>query len=424
VTGLPKAKILGGGSGYVWPPTTKRGPFTFPAPTPRQTAAVWIQDTSIPNPPDPFKVAIPTDPGLLGYRTGQKDPLWFRERFNGIEVPDPGYPFCPGNYPQTPTLMQTWFTPWLLTQPNGATWLDRYIQIYMGEYGLTHARLSVPQAMNMGVPDAMLFDCAAAWASNGAYVCLNVFGGDGPTVDDPQTVFPRVDRMVKSLTWVNSCWQQDKWFDQEDTDSGLCPLDGVNLQLALALYASRHGLYTSTHWMRDGAWWGDALDSPRAPYSTATRYGISDRFNWQAAFGSPDGPSPNGGSWIDNYVTYLGTDNPNASPFYRYGAANDYRELSGRKVQHAHLMQYDTNACLNGIQEALASVFRSTAPHGILVVLEECEAQDQSDQRNFPPRLPVCGDMKGRAGAAAVGYGQTTSGYGDGGYDGLTDSFL
>lgn len=369
----------GGKTPSRWPPKNKLAPYTLPPITSSQTQAVWRSSQPFPDVPQ----GVPSGP----------DPRFFRERFNGVQID--GIPWFPGNYYEIPEIMMPWFLPW-----QERSWWDKYFEQYIDVWGLTHFRLSIPQARNWGFLDQRLHDCAHAAAQNGLYVCMNVWGGDGYEVENAANIQPHLDAMVKDLTWLNTVWQHDQHYDQVDTNSGLCPLDGLNNLLWTGLYGTRNGLLLSDHWMRDGGAWPDADDSPRTPYSTYTRYGISDRFNWAIALGAPDSPSSIGGSYLDRFCQWLG---------------NDHREMSGKKYLHCNLMQYDTEAPMDGVQEALESVKKANAPVGIGTCLTEVEAQAQSFQSPFPPRTPECGNKKGFLGQCADSYDDPTWGYGDGG---------
>lgn len=387
LSSAPELVIATRSSLIVWPPPIKaRSSYQLPTITNEQNSGLWRTA-------DDYGDFLKS--GMLGSRPDIRDVNWFRGRFNGVKVP--GIPWFDGNYKEIPEIMMTWFLPAI-----DRSWWDKYFKVYVQEYGLTHFCLSIPQARNWNFLDDRLIDCAKAATSNGLYVCMNVFGGDGADIDKISDVQPYLDKLVKAKAIHRTCvaWQADQNFDSSDTDSGKTPLDLFNFTLWCGLYASRNGLLNDIHWLRDGAYWADADDSPRAPYSTYTRYGVNNRWNYQYALGLPDSLSENGECYIDRYVRYLGSD---------------YKELSGHKALHCHLMQYYTEAPVNNVQDALVSVFRSTAPVGINVVLAEVEAQAQSFQDPFPPREPYIGDGKGYLGACAYGYGQTTAGYYDGG---------
>lgn len=381
---FPKAKVLGsGGGGGSWPPGPRSPLPPFPTKTATQQSAVWAETNGYPTTP---ARAIPSHP----------DVDFYRARFNGIVCTD--IPRSRWNYPNNPDKMMTWDLPWYSLKDQ-----NTYLDLYQGVYGLTHLLITMPFAHNpngfgtdIGCFDQRFVDCAANAAERGLYVVVTLFGAPGELSQD------QIAAMWHRLIAANAihravvCWQADQSWDPLPLFDALC---------WAKLFALTHcpDVRVDIHWLRDaGAWW-DGEDTPRDP-NTMTCYGVHDRRTYYEATGYPEWPSNNGQRYIDRICARLG---------------EDYRRLDGKAILNASLMQYDVNAPIDRIQEALLSLWKEGVgiPAGRTnVVASEYEAQAESDNDTFPPRLPWCGDMKGYLQqAVSASDGRVICGYTDGG---------
>ena len=367
---IPKARVHGV---VAWPPPRRAPLPALPTPTRTQTAAVWA-DGPYPSTP---AYRIPDRP----------DVDFYRARFNGVVIS--GIPRSPWNYPNNPELMMTWDLPWL-----DAGWQEKYLDVYQGEYGLTHVVLSMPQAWNKGFFGDRFLAAAERCARRGLYVCVVLFGGGGDGEISQAEIEAMWARLVaaRAAHRVIVCWQADANFD---------PLPLFDATCWAKRYALEHcpDVRVDLHWLRDAAAWWDAWDSPRDP-NTATCYGVFDRRTYYHATGYPEWTSENGQTYLDRICARLG---------------EPYRALGGRAILDSSLLQYDVNAPINKIQEAIVSVWKYLPAGRTKLVAGEYEAQAQSDNDTFPPRDPWCGDTKGYLCQAAEGYGQTLAGFADGG---------
>lgn len=367
----------------IWPPPAREPLPPFPTATNEQTAAVWAETNRYPTTPANI---IPTRP----------DVDFYRARFNGVVCKD--IPRSRWNYPNNPDKMMTWDLPWY-SLPDQNTYLD----IYQHVYGLTHLLITMPFAYNpngfgtdIGCFDQRFVDCAANAARRGLYVVVTLFGAPSDLTTAQVEGMWRKLIAAKAIHRAVVCWQADQSWDPLPLFDALC---------WAKLFALKNcpEVRVDMHWLRDaGAWW-DGEDSPRDP-NTMNCYGVHDRRTYYEATGYPEWTSNNGQRYIDRICARLG---------------EEYRLLDGKAILNASLMQYDVNAPIDRLQVALKSLWKEGVgiPAGrTAVVAGEYEAQAESDNDTFPPRLPWCGDMKGfLCQAVSASEGRVMAGFTDGG---------